>query len=104
MKRRDLLAVLGGVMVGLRASAVDSAAPARVGFLSGGDEEGAAGFVSALRAIAACSRTPMLPATCEGQACTSYRMLPNSSANPLPIRCRPHLIPLSTGLPKSQPS
>jgi putative ABC transport system substrate-binding protein len=49
MKRRDLLAVLGSVMVALRASAVDSAAPARVGFLSGGDEEGAAGFVAALR-------------------------------------------------------
>ena len=48
MKRRDLLAVLG-VMVALRASAVDSAAPAHVGFLSGGDEEGAAGFVAALR-------------------------------------------------------
>jgi putative ABC transport system substrate-binding protein len=49
MKRRDLLAVLGGVMVALRASAVNSAAPARVGFVSGGNEEGAAGFVAALR-------------------------------------------------------
>jgi len=49
MKRRDLLAVLGGVMVALRASAVDSAAPTRVGFLSEGDEEGAANFVAALR-------------------------------------------------------
>ena len=49
MKRRDLLAVLGGVMVALRASAVGSAAPARVGFLSEGDEEGAANFVAALR-------------------------------------------------------
>ena len=49
MKRRDLLAVLGGVMVALRASAVDCAAPTRVGFLSEGDEEGAANFVAALR-------------------------------------------------------
>ena len=49
MKRRDLLAVLGGAMVALRASAVESAEPARVGFVSGGDEEGAAAFVAALR-------------------------------------------------------
>jgi hypothetical protein len=49
MNRRDLLAVLGGVMVALRASAVDSAEPARAGFLSGGDEKGAADFVAALR-------------------------------------------------------
>jgi putative ABC transport system substrate-binding protein len=49
MKRRDLLVVLGGAMVALRASAVESAEPARVGFLSGADEKGAADFVAALR-------------------------------------------------------
>jgi putative tryptophan/tyrosine transport system substrate-binding protein len=49
MKRRDLLAVLISVMVGLRAAAVESAEPARVGFLSGGDEESAVNFVAALR-------------------------------------------------------
>jgi putative ABC transport system substrate-binding protein len=49
MERRDLFAVLGGAMVALRASVVESADPARVGFVSGGDEEGAAAFVAALR-------------------------------------------------------
>jgi putative ABC transport system substrate-binding protein len=49
MKRRDLFAVFGGAMVALRASAVESAEPVRVGFLSGGDEKGAADFVAALR-------------------------------------------------------
>jgi putative tryptophan/tyrosine transport system substrate-binding protein len=49
MKRRDLVAVLGGAMVALRASAAVSAEPVRVGFLSGGDEKGAADFVTALR-------------------------------------------------------
>jgi len=37
MKRCDLLAVLGGVVVGLSSSAVISAEPVRVGFISGGD-------------------------------------------------------------------
>ena len=49
MKRRDLFAVFGGAMVALRASAAESAAPTRVGFLSGGDEEAAADFIAALR-------------------------------------------------------
>ena len=49
MKRRDLLAVLGGAVVGLSSSAVESAEPVRVGFISGGDEKGAASFVAALR-------------------------------------------------------
>jgi hypothetical protein len=49
MNRRELLALIGGVMVALRASAGESAAPAGVGFLSGGDEGGAANFVAALR-------------------------------------------------------
>jgi ABC-type uncharacterized transport system substrate-binding protein len=49
MKRRDLFAVLGGAMVALRASAAVSAEAARVGFVSGGDEEGAVDFVAALR-------------------------------------------------------
>ena len=49
MRRRDLPAAFGGVMVALRASTANSAAPARVGFLSGGDDKGAADFVAALR-------------------------------------------------------
>jgi putative ABC transport system substrate-binding protein len=49
MKRRDLLAAFGGAMVALRAPAVESAEPARVGFVSGGDEKGAADFIAALR-------------------------------------------------------
>jgi putative ABC transport system substrate-binding protein len=49
MKRRDLLAVLGGAVAALRLSAADSAEPVRVGFVSGGDEKGAASFVAALR-------------------------------------------------------
>ena len=49
MKRRNLLAVLGSAMVALRTSAPKSAEPASVGFLSGGDEKGAAAFVAALR-------------------------------------------------------
>jgi ABC-type uncharacterized transport system substrate-binding protein len=49
MKRRDLLAVLGGAIVALPFSAAESAEPVRVGFVSGGDEKGAAAFVAALR-------------------------------------------------------
>ena len=49
MKRRDLLAVLGGSVLALRASAAESAEPVRVGFVSAGDEKGAAAFVAALR-------------------------------------------------------
>jgi len=49
MKRRDLLAVLGGAVVAPRFSVAESAAPVRVGFVSGGDEKGAANFVAALR-------------------------------------------------------
>jgi putative tryptophan/tyrosine transport system substrate-binding protein len=49
MRRRDLLPVLGGTMIALRASAVEGAEPVRVGFVSGGDEKGAADFVAALR-------------------------------------------------------
>ena len=49
MKRRDLLAVLGGAVIAMRASAVESAEPVGVGFVSGGDEKGAAAFVAALR-------------------------------------------------------
>jgi putative ABC transport system substrate-binding protein len=50
MRRRELLGMLGGAMVApcaLTASA--GALPARVGFVSGGDESGAADFVAALR-------------------------------------------------------
>ena len=49
MKRRDLLVVLGATMFVPHASAVEGAEPARVGFVSGGDEKGAAAFVAALR-------------------------------------------------------
>ena len=49
MKRRDLLVVLGGTMFVLRAWAVEGAERVRVGFVSGGDEEGAAAFIAALR-------------------------------------------------------
>jgi putative tryptophan/tyrosine transport system substrate-binding protein len=49
MKRRDLLAGLAGAVIVLRALAVNSADPSRVGFVSGGDEKGAAAFVDALR-------------------------------------------------------
>jgi putative ABC transport system substrate-binding protein len=49
MKRRDLLAVLAGAVVALRASVAESVEPARVGFVSGGDEKGAAAFIAALR-------------------------------------------------------
>jgi putative ABC transport system substrate-binding protein len=47
--RRDLLAMLGGAMVAMRAAAAEGAAPARIGFVSGNDEGGAVNFVAALR-------------------------------------------------------
>jgi hypothetical protein len=68
MNRRDLLVVVGGVMVALRASAADSAEAARVGFLSGGDEKGAADFVAALR---------------DGLAAESYHAEPRTSLRKL---------------------
>jgi putative ABC transport system substrate-binding protein len=49
MRRRDLLAAIGGAMVALRASAAESVEAVRVGFVSGGDDKGAAAFVAALR-------------------------------------------------------
>src|SRR5215472_13494508 len=49
MRRRNLLAVFGGAMVALRFSVTESVEPVRVGFVSGGDEKGAANFIAALR-------------------------------------------------------
>lgn len=47
MRRRDLLATLGVAMAVPRLAA--AARPARVGFISGGDEKGAGSFVAAMR-------------------------------------------------------
>lgn len=49
MRRRDLLAMLGGAMVALPCVAAVGAQPARIGFVSGGDERGAKDFIAALR-------------------------------------------------------
>jgi putative ABC transport system substrate-binding protein len=49
LKRRHLPALLGGAIVALRTAAAAAAQPAHVGFISGGDEQGAANFVAALR-------------------------------------------------------
>lgn len=49
MQRREVITLIGAAMVALRGSAVESAEPVRVGFVSGGDEKGAADFVAALR-------------------------------------------------------
>ena len=49
MQRREVITLVGAALVALRGSAVESAEPARVGFVSGGDEKGAADFVAALR-------------------------------------------------------
>jgi putative ABC transport system substrate-binding protein len=49
MRRRDFIAVLGGAAVALRTAAADGAGPARIGFVSGGDEKGARDFVAAIR-------------------------------------------------------
>ena len=49
MLRRKVITLLGGSVVALRTWAVESAEPARVGFVSAGDEKGAAAFVAALR-------------------------------------------------------
>src|SRR5689334_16453078 len=49
LKRRHLPALLGGAIVALRTAAAAAAQPAHVGFISGGDEQGAADFVAALR-------------------------------------------------------
>jgi putative tryptophan/tyrosine transport system substrate-binding protein len=49
MRRREFIAMLGGAMVALRTAAAEGAAPARIGFVSGGDERGARDFVAALR-------------------------------------------------------
>jgi len=49
MLRREVIAFISGAMVARRFSAPKSAAPVRVGFVSGGDEKGATAFVAALR-------------------------------------------------------
>ena len=49
MLRREVIAVIGSAMVALRFSAAQSAVPVRIGFVSAGDEKGAAAFVAALR-------------------------------------------------------
>lgn len=49
MRRRHLLAMLVGARVALRIATAGSTEPARIGFVSGGDKRGAAGFVAALR-------------------------------------------------------
>jgi putative tryptophan/tyrosine transport system substrate-binding protein len=50
LRWRELLVALGGATVALPAAVADAgAAPTRVGFVSGGDERGAADFVAALR-------------------------------------------------------
>ena len=50
MIRREVLVVLGCVMVALRVPTAVGAPAARIGFISGGDEGSAEGFVAALRA------------------------------------------------------
>ena len=50
MKRRDVLAMLGCAMVALRVPTAVGVPAARIGFISGGDEGSAEGFVAALRA------------------------------------------------------
>jgi len=49
MKRRELIAVLGGALVALRTTSAESTGLVRIGFVSGGDERGAKDFVAALR-------------------------------------------------------
>ena len=49
MKRRELIAVLSGTMMALRAASAEGMRLARIGFVSGGDERGARDFVEALR-------------------------------------------------------
>ena len=49
MRRRDLVAAILGAMVVLRAWRVSGTEPAHIGFVSGGDQKGAADFVAALR-------------------------------------------------------
>lgn len=48
-KRRDFLATVGGATLKLRAGAVRGTNSARIGFVSGGDKEGAKDFIAALR-------------------------------------------------------
>ena len=49
MRRRHLLAMLAGARVALRIATARGTEPAHIGFVSGGDKRGAAGFVAALR-------------------------------------------------------
>lgn len=49
MTRRDLLLLVGAATVTPRAAAGEGAKPAHLGFISGGDEQGAADFLAALR-------------------------------------------------------
>ncbi len=53
MRRRQILALLGGAAMAsssaMRAAAAQGAGPARVGFISGGDQAAAADFLNALR-------------------------------------------------------
>jgi ABC-type uncharacterized transport system substrate-binding protein len=50
MRRRDLLGVIGSTALALRVATIRGAESiARIGFVSGGDEKGAADFVAALR-------------------------------------------------------
>ena len=49
MRRRQLLTMLAGAGAALGVARVGGAAPVHIGFVSEGDEKGAAGFVAALR-------------------------------------------------------
>src|SRR4051812_1845090 len=49
LKRRDILIGLSGAVILLRAKMVGASEPARIGFISGGDEQGASAFITALR-------------------------------------------------------
>ncbi len=49
IRRRDLFAMLGGAMAVGRTAPAQGAEPARIGFVSGGDEQGAKDFVASLR-------------------------------------------------------
>src|SRR4051794_17167879 len=49
LKRRDIIIGLSGAVILLCAGMVEASEPARIGFISGGDEEGATAFITALR-------------------------------------------------------
>jgi hypothetical protein len=49
LKRRDIIIGLSGTVILLRTGMARASEPARIGFISGGDEQGASAFITALR-------------------------------------------------------